>query len=1003
MVWRCCIDYRRLNKILRDNDMNYALSLIDQCLDNMHGAQWFTSCDISAAYQQLGVHPNSVPKTSFVTSTGQFEFLRVPFGIKSAPSLLSRLGDLIFKGLKWQIMNLYMDDILIFSQTFEDHIRDVSTVLQRLEEAGLTLNPTKCKWCQPEVDFLGYVVGRDGIKPNPAKLRAITEFPAPTDLSSLRSFLGLATYYRRFIRSFSTLASPLNQLLCKGVKWQWGPDQITAFKQLKHALTTAPVLVFPDFSKPFLIYTDASSYGVGAVLSQMHNGTEQVIAYGSKTLNVHERNYSVTHKEALALVWGVTKFRYYLYSKHFTVITDHKALKHLFETKDHTGQLYRWSLKLQEYDFNIEYRPGKNHQNADALSRAPLPDMDSVEDSLAIAAFWAEEALSAAIIGHVGDSLNFDDVPLPSSPLLRVHDDYALDWSFRGEVACLQRDDPQLYDYLFFLDPSRAHLRPEQRVPPGIKDVRQFIHLAQDYYLEGGDQLLMRIHHHGIARRRQDAFHQIVLPQALVSQVLQAYHEHPLSGHLAKDKMIEKIQKRYYWDSMDKDITHYCQSCLSCQSKKFPRNRPRIPLSSLPPVWVPFQRVGVDFLTVQESSSGKTKLLVFTDYLTRWVEAVPVEADNAEVAAREFFDRIICRFGCPHELLSDRGPSFTSKLMKEVAKIMQVEKTYITPLHPQANGLMERFNSTISTMLAIYVSNNPTDWDKYITPLLFAYNTSFTTATGETPYFLLYGRDPTLPIDVMFNTPSVPYHNMSGYSRALVKRLQQAFAAASANLHQSQQKARQRVADGQKAKKVLAFDVNDLVWLYTPVKSSKKLSSKLAHPWTGPWRVLEKVSDLVYLIRPVQGCNAKQPRRHRVHVSRLKSYIERRPMYPAIAVDRIPDDDLDEPLAADSRLPPLPQVPILPITAYSPVLHPPRDPTPHELSLKNQEFMIPDDPATYRVTSVMWSPQYAMVVANVVKLTPRHRHTRSTYQTTVTDSAAIPVVQSWIAHTTFFR
>lgn len=149
-------------------------------------------------------------------------------------------------------MNLYMDDILIFSNTFEDHIRDVNLVLERLEESGLTLNPTKCKWCQPEVDFLGYVVGREGIKPNPAKIKAVSEFPAPTDVSSLRSFLGLATYYRRFIRSFSTLAAPLNQLLCKSIKWRWGIDQVKAFTRLKHALTSAPVLLFPDFSKPFI-------------------------------------------------------------------------------------------------------------------------------------------------------------------------------------------------------------------------------------------------------------------------------------------------------------------------------------------------------------------------------------------------------------------------------------------------------------------------------------------------------------------------------------------------------------------------------------------------------------------------------------------------------------------------------------------------------------------------------------------------------------------------------
>jgi len=241
----------------------------------MYGPAFFSSLDVSQAFRHIPVHPDSIPKTSFVTERGQWEFLRCPFGIKSIPSLWSRLADLVFKGLKWQIMNLYMDDLLVYSRDFETHVRDVETVLQRAASANLVINISKCSWCQEELDFLGFVVGRNGVKPNPAKIKAMTDFPCPKDVSSLRSFLSLASYYRRFVRSFSSVAAPLNALLCKGVPWMWGDEQQYAFDTLKKALASQTVLAYPDFSSLSSLWMPAPTVLVPYYRSMMPQGMNE--------------------------------------------------------------------------------------------------------------------------------------------------------------------------------------------------------------------------------------------------------------------------------------------------------------------------------------------------------------------------------------------------------------------------------------------------------------------------------------------------------------------------------------------------------------------------------------------------------------------------------------------------------------------------------------------------------------------------------------------------------
>jgi RNase H-like domain found in reverse transcriptase/Reverse transcriptase (RNA-dependent DNA polymerase)/Aspartyl protease/Zinc knuckle len=365
---RICIDYRKLNTVTKKD--NYPLPRIDDLLDMLKNSSWYTSLDLASGYWQVEMNPEDKEKTAFITPGGIYQFNVMPFGLTNAPATFQRLMDSLFSGLIGKSVVVYLDDLNIYSKTFEDHLEHLQEVFNILQKAGLKLKPQKCVFAQKNLKFLGYVVGEHGISTDPAKIEVVKTFPVPKNLRQLRGFLGLASYYRRFVEGFTKIAAPLNELLKKKVRYKWTGTQQQAFERLKAHLTSAPILAYPDFEKEFILFTDASDLALGAILSQVdQKGHERVIAYASRTLAPAEKNYSVTEKECLAVVWAVTYFRQYLHGSHFNLITDHSALKSLFAYKMPQTRLARWIAILQEYTFTTIYKPGKNHSNVDTLSR----------------------------------------------------------------------------------------------------------------------------------------------------------------------------------------------------------------------------------------------------------------------------------------------------------------------------------------------------------------------------------------------------------------------------------------------------------------------------------------------------------------------------------------------------------------------------------------------------------------------------------------------------------
>ena len=564
---RFCVDYRKLNAITKMDA--YPLPRIDDALDMLANKEYFTSLDLISGYWQVKMADDSVEKTAFSTPDGLFEFTVMHFGLCNAPATFQRLMEAVLEGLIPEKCLIYIDDSLVSGKTFGEHLRNLREVLTRLREACLTLKPKKCRLCRLSVEYLGFVVSKMGISADPKKVKAVQDFPTPLDLKSLRSFLGLASYCRRFIPCFSSIGQPLHALTKKDAPFVWTGSCEEAFNQLKNLLTTAPILVYPDFEKEFFLETDASGSGLGAVLTQVQeDGLHRPIAYASRTLQDHERNYGITELEALGVVWAVKHFRHYLYGHRCTVITDHEALKSLLNTPHPSGKLARWGMVLQELDLHIVYRPGKQNAKADALSRYPVEDGAEVTTMpFTLVAAITQEAVSA----KDGD------------PLSRR-----------------QEADPVLKPLMKYLDCGA--------VPEDKTTARKVILESAQYALLEG--VLYHV--------EKDKSLRVVPPSSDREKLFNEAHGGQFGGHLRDAKVHGQLSRHYWWPGMRKDIRQWCLACIPCATRSVGRQI-RPPLTPIP-VSGPFDRVGVDVIQFPKSKRGNRYALVFMDYLTKWPE-----------------------------------------------------------------------------------------------------------------------------------------------------------------------------------------------------------------------------------------------------------------------------------------------------------------------------------------------------------------------------------------------
>lgn len=778
---RFCIDYRKLNEVT-ERDV-YPLPRIDDCLSMLQGNVYFSSLDLSAYYWQIPMEEADKPKTAFITPGGLYEFNVMPFGLTNAPATSQRLMDAVFAGLKWRNLLVYLDDIIIFSRSFEAHVADLREAFGRLRSANLKLKATKCFLFKKEINYLGHLVTREGVKPDPAKARALKTMRIPTNKSELRSFLGLAGYYRKFVYNFATVAYPLYNLTREQVKFVWQEEQQNAFDKIVLALTSTPLLIHPDFSKPFIVQTDACDNGIGAVLTQVLDGQERVVMYISRTLQPAEQKWCVREKEALAIIFACESFRPYLIGTKFTIQTDHQSLQWLMKAQA-PARLVRWALKLIDFDFVIQYRKGASNSNADCLSR---------------------------LVGTT------DQIMLISSTLLG-----------RDEWVREQRNDPALQQVLADIERGQAN------------SFELVDHIL--YRSEGGVQLL-------------------VVPSNMVAKILRSYHDD--NAHASRDRLRDLLRARFFWVGMMRDAGRWVNACLKC--RRFKPDQPHRH-GMLQPIEVmcPFEMVGVDIVGPLHITRDRAKyILVCTDYFTNWIEAAPLKTITANEVAQAFFNLIIARHGCPKKVLSDQGTQFTSAIFKNLCSRFNMEHVTTTAYHQQCNGKTERFIRFLTKSLSTIINESQTNWDAMINDCLFMYRVTICRVLDDSPFYMLYGRDPVLPQDLSVPVRSVQLEGYGDYKRERLQRLRVAYDRLRERRIDYQQDYK---AAYDKSQRPTEFGIGSQVMIFFPAQKVG-LTYKFLAKWDGPYEVVAKLTDLNYRVE-----HLRSKRILVVHVQRMLHY-----------------------------------------------------------------------------------------------------------------------------------
>ena len=789
---RFCIDYRRLNAVTRKDV--YPLPRIDDILDTLGQWKFFSTLDLSSGFWQIELDPASRPKSAFTTYQGLYEFVRMPYGLCNAPATFQRLMQVVLAGLEWKSCFVYIDDILVASKTFNEHLSDLRQVFTRLRQANLRLKPKKCSLLHDEVCYLGHVISKQGIKPDPQKTEKIRMYPTPTDVTRVRQFLGLASYYRRFVPGFARIASPLHALTKKGVPFCWTTACEAAFCQLKELLCQAPVLAYPQFGpdKNFVLETDASGAGLGAVLSQKQaDGYLHPVAYASRSLQPNEKNYCISELETLALVWAVKHFQVYLLGHQCVAFTDHSACVSLLNTPHPSAKLARWAMTIQEMNLTIKHRSGKTNTNADALSRNPI-DPCQCTKTANVCSVDVEEPSEGS---------------LSTDQMQRMKD-----------IRNLQEKDPDLVPLVWYLEKGEL---------PTEKEMSERIVLESARY----DLIDDVLHSENPATPGRWC---IVVPRVLCPSLLKEAHAGCYAGHFSEKKVYDRLRRYYWWKGMRSDVRRFCRGCLPCAARKGPRRSTRPPLQPIP-VGGPFHRVGVDVLQLPLTRNGNRYVVVFLDYLTKWAEAFAVPDQQAETIARLLTEHVISRHGVPEELLSDRGTNFLSDLIAEICKVLGMKKINTSGYHPQTDGLVEKFNSTLINMIAKSCEIHAHDWDEHLAHLLFAYRVSAQESTKESPFYLLYGRDPRIPTETALSHPTSPYNvNPDDYKIELMASLTNAWKLAKDHIVKAQQSQKHYY---DRKSKPTSLKVGDRVMVFMPAEVRGK-NRKLVRPFHGPYRVL---------------------------------------------------------------------------------------------------------------------------------------------------------------------
>ena len=858
---RYCIDYRALNsKTIKDT---FNLPLIEDCLDSLYGKRLFCVLDLCSGYYQINLELGSRDKTSFNTRFGSFRWTRLPMGLCTAPATFQRAMSLVLRGMTWEQVIVYLDDIIVIGTDFSDTLAALRNVFIRFRQYNLKFKARKCRFFRREVEFLGKKVSGDGIAISPDKVEAVKEWPIPQNPKQLLSFLGFMNYHRSHIPSFAQVASDLYEL-AHAKTFIWTDRHQVSFQTLKDLAISAPLLSHPSPDGMFVLDTDACGSQIAAELSQFQNGDLKPICYASHVLLKDHRNYCTTRKELLAIVKFCRQFRHYLLGRSFLIRTDHNSLTWLTRFRHVEGQLARWLEELSQYDFKIIHRRGIFHLNADGLSRIPdtLQECDcyragtEVSDLPCGGCSYCRRAHRqwARFNDDVDDvvPLAVRDINVQEADQVPSNHHAVSNWVENMSAIQLreaQFKDPNIGTILAWLE--HCHEPSTRELQLSSPETRALWFSRDQLCIQEGVMYYDWSYHEGRSRC-------FVVPNSLRRKVLYYCHDSKNSGHLGQSKTLDRLKEKFYWYGMTRDSDIYVKQCSVCNQNKKRNRTPRSPLGTYHAGY-PMERVHIDILgPFTPSRSGNVYVLVMVDQFTKWTELAALPVQNAELTAKAFLDHFIVTFGCPLEVHSDQGRNFQSNLFQTFCQLLQITKTRTTPYHPSGNGQAEVFNRVILQMIRSYLSSGGIRrWDENLPLICMALHSMKNKSTGFSANMMMLGRETTQPIDLILGLPRHIPQDPPNWVETLKRNLSRVHQLARETIGKTQMRQKRdydlRIVEH-------PYEAGDVVYL---LDSSTKigLSKKLRPPYTGPF--------LVTLARPPLYVLEDRKRRSLIHHDRL--------------------------------------------------------------------------------------------------------------------------------------
>ena len=847
---RWCVDYRKLNaSTVADS---YPLPNISENIDRLAGSKVFSTLDASQAYHTIPVAEGSKKALAFITCFGTYTFSRMPFGARNAGACYSRFVQLCLDKLRSEHTLSYLDDIICFTETLDAHIQELDRVLEMHGQAGIKLVPGKTHLFQEEVDYLGFRVGKDGVKMKEDYVDKILEWPSPKSTKEVRSLLGFMGYYRSFIRGYAKLTNEMNSMR-SAKKFEWTPVMEKKFRKLKDKFRGMPIRSFPRFDIPdkFQMTTDWSRDNLSAILSQVQDGQERLIAVFGRKTTKGESNYPPWKGELSAMVYGLRKAEHILRYRPFIANTDASALVHLKTLKALTGILARWMQELQTYQFEVRHRRGVDNGNADGVSRSNHLPEEEPED-------W-----DAGTIAGVREEIERD-----------------LD---REAIIKAQKEDEILIEVRKWLTEGK----------PSHEEMKAFGEelkvYAQQEIKEEPDGMLVR----HVTSNKSPLFKRnaILVPDTLRDAVYFWSHQHPSAGHFGATATSIRAQAKWYYPGMVTELKRRTKMCSSCLAKARVKGKDCVhrPRKS----GFPGERLNIDLVgPLPRTANGNRYILTIEDSFSRYCQAIPIKTKEAKHVADALVEKHVCIFGCPLEILSDQGREFVNSTWKELCKRLEIKKKEMPPYNPNSNPI-ERFHRTLNAILRTFMDRDDPAWERYLPMATLAYNSKCHSSTGQTPFLVWMGREARLPLDIIVPTPRQQFQTVEEHVQDVLRRFNAMYRKI-----QEQNEAVFRRNARLYSGNLHDYKVGDRVFYYTGRKLKGK-PTKLTYGWLGPYKLERKVSDVIWVLIPLD----REGDEVTVHVTRIRPYYGPRETGKAIFPGVKDIEDLGDELAEELTKP----------------------------------------------------------------------------------------------------